>query len=328
MASNEYIGLFSIVNHFSNRHPALKIFYHSFQVLKRNDPLRMGGATAFFTSFALPPILIIIISSLGVFTGPEFISKRMSERLGNFIGKESSDQVIRTLHGFQNLLMNPLETIIGGLILIFIATTLFNVIKNSINQLWEIKVEESPGMKYRIANRLTSLFVIAIAAVLFSTGLIVESSELLFGAKISEILPFDENIQWIISSITTFIMVTLWFAFLFRFLPDGRASLRIIFIGSTLTSLLFNAGKILFRHLLSSERVNAIYGASGAIVLLLLFVFYGSLILYYGASFIRELSTHYIKPIKPLKHARRFRIAGTVHRYVVGKGKQHPGTPE
>src|SRR5215217_7183825 len=129
----------------------------SFAELKQNDPLRMAGATAFFTTFALPSILIILIQIFGLFLTPEFIGSGLTQRLTETLGKDVSDPIIKTLRGISNLAQNWYITIGGFVFLMFVATTLFNIIKNSFNQIWQIKIESHPGILFYLKMRGRSL---------------------------------------------------------------------------------------------------------------------------------------------------------------------------
>jgi membrane protein len=103
-------------------------------------------------------------------------------------------------------------------------------------------------------------------------------------------------------------MATVWFAMVFRYLPDARPDWKIAFAGSFLTGLLFAIGKIILHWLLNYSNINTFYGTSASIVLLLLFVFYTSLILYYGAAFTKVWGIYKNKPIRPLPHAIHYRL--------------------
>src|SRR5256885_3311208 len=131
-----------------------KLFKDSYQELIKNDPLRMAGATAFFTTFALPPILIIIIQALSLIFNTGKISKKLFQDLSEIIGKESMQQVIETLIGFRKLAHNWYLTILGFLFLLFVATTLFLVIKRSLNQLWKIRLIKKQSFWTKMRGRI------------------------------------------------------------------------------------------------------------------------------------------------------------------------------
>jgi membrane protein len=282
----------------------------AFTELGKNDPLRMAGATAFFTTFALPPILIIIIQLLGLVFDGRMMAHQLFKRLGSIIGRDSMHQVITTLIAFRKLAQNWVITIGGSIFLVFIATTLFTIIKGSLNQVWRIKPVKKRSLLVRLRSRLQSVFVILITGVLFLTTLLVETAQAFLGRHIHQ---FSPGVVFFFTSGLNFMLSvgidTVWFALLFRFLPDGRPRWKVAFIGALLTSVFFNSGKILLRWLLINSNIDTVYGASGSIVLLLLFVFYCSLILYYGAAFTMVWASYHDQPIKPLPHAMHYKLS-------------------
>ncbi|MFN2457888.1 MAG: YihY/virulence factor BrkB family protein [Chitinophagaceae bacterium] len=288
----------------------IRLFGKAFGELGKNDPLRMAGATAFFTTFALPPILVILIQVLGLIFDPNNIRQQLFRNLSGIIGTDSVQQIINTLSAFRVLAKNWYVTLGGFIFLLFIATTLFKVIKSSLNQLWKIKVVRKRNLWSVLRSRLQSVIVILIAGVLLVIGILAEAAQAFLGKYIVEISPvfatyFNNALNYLLS----IIIVTLWFAIVFRFLPDGRPTWKIALTGGFITSLLFNIGKVVLRWLLTLSNINTIYGASGSIVLLLLFVFYSSLILYYGATFTKVLAIHSNMPIRALSHAMHYQLS-------------------
>ena len=281
----------------------------SFRELAKNDPLRMAGATAFFTTFALPPIVIILVQVLGLLFDSRSIRRQLLLKLSGFIGKDSVHQVIETLIAFRKIADNRVISILGFLFLLFVATTLFKVIKSSLNQLWRIKVLKRQNLWISLRTRSHALFLILMIGVLFLIGLLAETIQNFFVASFKVSSGFSDFSNQVINYVLSVLIVTLWFAILFRFLPDGKLTFRIALTGALLTSILFNTGKIVFRWLmLSYNNINTVYGASGSIILIMLFVFYASLILYFGAAFTKIWASSRGKPIMPLPHARIYQL--------------------
>jgi membrane protein len=267
----------------------------------RNDPLRMAGATAFFTTFALPPILVIIIQSLKYVIGPDVIRSRLFEKLTSVIGIEAVEQIIGVLNGFRRMADNWWITIGGFIFLLFVATTLFRVIKNSINQIWKIRPIGKTTAALTLVSRLKAIVVILVAGVLLAIGLLTESAQVFIGKYLFEISPlFSIYFNNVVSSIFSILITTCWFAVVFRYLPDGKPKWKIAWVGGFFTSLLFMLGRIILHLMLTYSSINNFYGASASIVLLLLFVFYSAMILYYGATFTRTWANHQRHPIEPL----------------------------
>ena len=299
------------VNKFSFRQ-FTRLFKDAFTELGKNDPLRMAGATAFFTTFALPPILIIIIQALGLFFTPDKIQGRLFDQLTTIIGRESVLQVLEVLKAFSNMAENWLITIGGFIFLLFVATTLFKVIKSSLNQLWKIKVLKKSNIVSSMKSRFKAILVILGAGLLFIVGVVAEGAQAVLGKYLLELVPsFAPYFNTGLNHLLSIFIVTIWFAALFRYLPDGRPQWDVALMGALLTSVLFNIGKIVIRWLLTYSNINNVYGASGSIILLLLFVFYSSLILYYGAAFTKIWGIHHRQPIKPKHNAMHYKLAET-----------------
>ncbi|MDB5196341.1 MAG: hypothetical protein JWP88_712, partial [Flaviaesturariibacter sp.] len=218
-------------------------------------------------------------------------------------------QMINTLLAFRDLAQNRWITVGGFIFLLFVATTLFKVIKGSLNQVWKIRTLGKRSVMDVLRSRLYSVSVILFTGVLFVVGLVAEGGRVILGNYISEFSPvlalYFNNVLGYLLSLAT---VTLWFALLFRYLPDARASWRTVLTGGFVTSLLFNAGKVVLHWMLTYSNLNTIFGASASIVLILLFVFYSALILYFGAAFTKVWADCWGVPIKPLGHARHYQL--------------------
>ncbi len=277
---------------------------NAYKLLLRNDPLRLAGATAFFTSFALPPILILLIQLLSLLFNRASVSMGLFAKLDSVLGRDGAHQLVETLRGFRGL-ANNWPVAVGGLFfLLFVATTLFKVIQSSLNQLWMIRKADSKKFKRALVTRLKSTLVIIFTGLLFMASLAAESLKVLFGNYLDEVAPgvgFYSN--GVLATLLSIIIVCTWFTVLFRYLPDGVPNWRVAFSGGLLTSILYNAGMVVLKWLLLNSNIAAIYGASASIVLLLLFVFYASLIFYYGASFTKVWAEHLGQPIQHVTNA-------------------------
>jgi membrane protein len=276
----------------------------SFSLLKLNDPLRMGAATAFFTTFALPPILIIFTQFFRFIVDPNELSSELINRLGHILGTSSAHLVAGVLEAVSRLNQSWYITVFGFIFLMFVATTLFDVIKNSLGQIWDIRVRPEMGFIFKLRYRLRSLIIIFLAGFLFIVGLLFEGVQTLLGESIDEIWGGG---GWFFNRVLNEIVfvsaVTIWLAFLFRFLTIGRPKWDIAFGGGLFTAVLFTIGKWILGYLLISSNIGLIYGPSGSMVLIMLFVFYSAMILYYGGCFVKVLSDAHDKPIRPVKEA-------------------------
>ncbi len=290
-----------------------KVFVYSFRdafnALQANDPLRMAGATAFFTTFALPAILVIIIQTLRLIFEPRIISRQLFGELREVIGPEATHEVVETLQAFRGIAQNWLIAGVGFVFLLFVATTLLKVMTSSVNQLWSLRPVVRGNFKQIMVSRLKGVALILCTGVLFVIGIVGDSAQAFIGEYLTRYWPnvgvyYNSVLQYLLSLLTA----TLWFALVFYLLPDGRVRWKIIFTGAFVTAVLFTIGKIVLRWLLTYSNINSIYGASASTVLLLLFVFYVSLIFYYGATFANVWANASGKPIQPRKYAIKYQL--------------------
>ncbi len=290
--------------------------FHLFQYLQRafllfqkNDPLRLAGATAFFANFAIPPILLILIRIFGFFVDRKILATQLFERISNILIPSSTGQIRDTLRNIRSIDHNWWATMLTFLFFIFVATTLFNVIKNSVEQIWSIGSNEKAGILFNLKTRGRSMIIIILAGILFFVSVVTDSLQAFVEVYLSGTSPnFGRWVLWALNQIAFTIIVATWFSILFRFLTNARPSWKIAFQGGLLTAILFNLGKYVMRILLPLSGIENIYGASGSIVLVMLFIFYSSLIFYFGACFIKVVSEQRQKDIRPIKGAHAYEL--------------------
>jgi len=287
----------------------LKWMLQSIDELKRNDPLRLAGATAFFSTFALPPILIILIQLFGLFFNKKELSSQLISSLSRLVGKNGAIQVQQVLNNFNSLSENLFALTAGFVFLLFVATTLFSVIKNSLDQIWNIRVKLHPGLLFYLKLRGRSLLVILLAGLLFIFLIFIESMQAILGNYI-DYLGYKEGnfLNGVVNELLFILIVTTWFSTIFRFLTDGRPTWKAALAGGFFTAVLFSFGKVILKTLLATSNISTIYGASGSFVLILLFVFYSSLIFYYGGCFIKVMCDDLKLPIRPVKEAFKYHV--------------------
>lgn len=277
--------------------------------MQGNDPLRMAGATAFFTTFALPPIMIILFQLFSLFLSKRTVGSEIMEVLTSTLGPEGATQLRQTTRGLRTLAQSWWLAIFGFVFLLFIATTLFMVIRNTLNDIWDIKLKKRRGFLFSLKVRLQSALFIVLTGVLFIVFVGVEAAQAIAGQYIEEVSATAGTVFRIVfSQVTAIIVITGWFIILFRFIADARPQWRVVIAGGLLTGTLFFGGKSLLALLLREGNVATVYGASGAIVLVLLFVFYSSFILYFGASFIKAYADLRQESLHPGQKATKYQV--------------------
>lgn len=274
----------------------------AFSLFQKNDPLRLAGATAFFANFAMPPILLILIRLFGFFVNRKELAQQIFERLANILDPSSTGQIKDVLRNIRGLDRNWFATALSFIFFLFVATTLFNVIKNSMEQIWKIGQEEKLGIFFTLKLRAHSFIIILLAGLLFFIGLVADSVQAFVTTYVNHKAPtFGRGLGMALNQLAFIAIVSAWFCVLFRFLTNARPSWLAAAKGGILTGILFTLGKFILRIMLPLSNIGNIYGASGSIVLIMLFVFYSSFIFYFGTCYVRIISDAHQEEIRPKK---------------------------
>ena len=283
--------------------------------LAANDPLRLGAATAFFTSFALPPILIILVQLLGSVYSARGARLMLLTKLGQLIGSTAAGMVEQTVHNVANASRNRLFTWLGFAFLVFIATTLFTVIQHSLNQLWHVRTRRqvsqvSVALRERVRSAGVLLATAALSVLAFSAD-----AALAFFAEL--IADFDATFAYytilVINDLVSIVILAVWCGFVFRTLSAAKVPWRAVRRGALLTAVLIEVGERVLGLLLVSRDLGPIYGPAASSVLVLLFVFYSAMIFYFGASYTQVYAHHVGLDIRPKKSAVRYRLVNVAN---------------
>lgn len=281
----------------------LNLLKQAFTNLKTNDPIRMAGATAFFTLFALPPIVIILSQVLSLLFNDHqrLVSGRLFGQLAELFGAQSARQLQDISQHLRPKATHSVSTSLSVALLLLASTTLFAVIKNSLNQLWNVKAKSDRTFIHLLKDRGIALLIILGSGLLFTASLAVDG---LMPTALG-----DDGLRASVGhSVASLALLTAWFALLLRYLPDVRVRWRAVWMGAFVTALLFSVGAALLSQLLTHRQISSLYGGSAPLILILLFVFYCSLIFYYGAAFTRQYTQFAQLDAEPDEHAVAYTI--------------------
>ncbi|UII31330.1 YihY/virulence factor BrkB family protein [Fulvivirga ulvae] len=287
-----------------------KILIDSFSLLKVNQPLLLGASTAFFTLFSLAPIIIIIINILSLYFQQEEISDQLYDRIEMQFGDGAAEEIRNIVNNFRDQASSIWITIGGSVFLIFVSTTLFHVIRQAFNHIWNIRIKKTHNFIYTLKQRTQSLLIIFAGGLLFVASLFADTAVAVLKSYLDELIPsVDALLIQGVSIILSLLVVTLWFTILLKYLPDAKLKGKDALVGGFFTAILFNIGKYVLGRFLITDNLNDIFGTSASIMLLLLFIFYSSLIMYYGAAFTRTYARAVGSDIKPKKNAEQYTVS-------------------
>jgi len=266
----------------------LDILQQATRIWLDSNAFANAGSLAFFTLFSIAPVMIVIVSVIGVFYGQEAAQGQIAAQLQETIGPEAA-QTVQTAVSQSSLKEGGLFATLAGLLAMLVgATTVFGQMQNSLNAIWAVVPKPSRNsIALLVRKRLTSLTIVLAVGFVMLVSLSLSVGLRVLLHNVQGWLPWYDTAFGILDLMLSILVASLLFATIFKVLPDVQLSWRDVALGSLLTAVLFTVGRSLIALYLSYTATASTYGAAGSLVLLLLWVNYSSLILLYGAAFTR-----------------------------------------
>ncbi|MFC4209674.1 YihY/virulence factor BrkB family protein [Pedobacter lithocola] len=276
----------------------------SFTGFTNHKVTKLSASLAYYTVFSMAPLLVVIISLCGIFLGREAAEGQVYGQLAGFLGKDTALELQEIIKGAYLNGKSTVAFTIGLITLLIGATTVFGDIQDSINMIWGLKPKPKRDWLKMLQNRFLSFSVIV------SLGFI-----LLVSLSVTTVLDgFNERLQarfqnisvvvfYIINQIITLGVISLIFGVIFKVLPDALIKWRDVISGAVVTAVLFMIGKFAISFYIGSSNVGGTYGSAGSLIILLLFTYYSSIILYFGAEFTKAFAIAYGSEIHPSHYA-------------------------
>lgn len=254
-----------------------------------DNALSHGAAMAFYAVTSLAPILLIVVAIAGLVFGHEAAQVALSAEIAGVMGSQTGDLLRTTIESASHRTAGTLATLVGIVTLFVTASGVFGEMQLSLNKIWKI---EPPAMSLSrlVRARAASLGLVAALGFLLLVSLAVSTAISALGAVINNHLPFGTIILASINGIVSFVLISALFAAIFKILPDRSLKWRDVGLGAVVTALLFTVGKSLIGWYIGTSAVASSYGAAGALLIVLLWVYYSSEIFLLGAEFTRAYS--------------------------------------
>lgn len=266
--------------------------------------LKLSASLAYYTVFSLAPMLLLIISLVGVFFGRDAIQGQLFYEINGLIGNEAAAQVQEMVKNMEVNNSGTLAVTIGVITLIIGATTVFGDIQDSINIIWRVKAKPKRGWLKLIKDRLLSSSLIIGLGFLLIVSLIVNGALQAVNDWLINFFP-DVTVMIfnVINVIVSFTVITILFGVIFKVLPDVTIAWKDVRVGAFFTACLFMLGRFLIGFYIETAGTASAYGAAGSLIVILLWVYYTAAILYLGAVFTRVYADFIGLRIKPAHYA-------------------------
>ncbi|MDQ3051493.1 MAG: YihY/virulence factor BrkB family protein [Bacteroidota bacterium] len=269
-----------------------------------DNGIKLSAALSYYTIFSIPPLLIIIISVAGIVWGEQAIEGQIYAQIEGLVGKSSAMQVQEAMRATVLDTNSWWATTISVIALVFGATGVFVEIQDSINIIWGLKAKPKKGLIKMVIARLISFSMIISIGFLLTVSLTLNALLDIFNMHLQRLFPDVAFYAFYVINILLLItIITFLFATIFKLLPDAKITWKTVLFGAFFTSILFMIGKVLISLYLGKSDVGSAYGAAGSVVIILIWVYYSSMILFFGAEFTQVYVDKFGKGIEPNDYA-------------------------
>lgn len=258
----------------------------------RHGASAQSAALAFYTIFSLAPVLIVVIALAGAVFGEDAVRGQIFNEFQVLMGSEAALLVQEVLKSAAQPESGRIATLLGIGTLLFGATAVFVQLQDSLNRVWGVAPKPGAVFTTLLRKRLLSFTILLGVGFLLMVSLVMSAALSVLSSRLEALLPMDIGLLQIFNFLLSFLLITLLFALIYRLLPDVRLDRRDVLLGAVATSLLFVLGKTAIGFYLGRTTVASAYGAAGSLVVVLLWVYYSSLIFFFGAELTWVYSRH------------------------------------
>jgi membrane protein len=253
--------------------------------------MKLAASLSYYTIFAVAPLLIVVISLVGWLFGHDAVQGRVYDEIKTLVGSSAALQIQSIIANVQRSHHSAIGTMIGIVALFIGATGVFTEIQSSINFIWSVKAKPKKSWLKYLINRLLSFSLVLALGFSLIVSLIASALLNVLGERLTRYFPhYTVYLLSTVNVIVLLVSITGLFMVIFKVLPDAIISWRDALVGAVFTSLLFLAGRYLIGIYLSHSNLDVTYGTAASVIIILVWVYYSSIILYFGAEFTKAFA--------------------------------------
>ncbi len=303
------------------------LFKKAFAEWQEDKASRLAAALAYYTIFSLAPLLVIVIAVAGLVFGQAAAQGAIVDQMSGLVGQQGAQQIQTMIQNASRPGTGILATVIGIVILLLGASGVFGQLQDAMNTIWEVKPKPGRGLMGMIKDRFLSFTMVLGIGFMLMVSLVVGAALAAFGQLLIGFFPGAQVIMQIINFLISFIVTTFLFVLFFKYLPDAKIAWRDVILGSAVTALLFDIGRLAIGLYLGNSNVGTAFGAAGSLIVLFVWVYYSSQILFFGAEFTQVYANEYGKGIVPADNAVRVTDEDRAQQGIPRRNQEQPARP-
>jgi len=269
----------------------------------QDNATRLSAALAFYTILSVAPLLVIVVAIAGLWFEPEDVNNKLIGQARNFIGESGAEIAKTTIEHAKRPAAGIVASVIGIVTLLVGASGVFGELQSAMNTVWNVKPKPGRGILATIKDRFLSFGMVLVVGFLLLVSLVVTTVLSALGDYVAGQVPGLPTLMHVANFVLSFLVVTVLFALIFKFLPDARIAWRDVWVGAAVTAGLFTVGKYLIGLYLGKSAPGSAFGAAGSVVAFVVWVYYSGLILFFGAEMTKVIVRHAGRQILPTRNA-------------------------
>jgi membrane protein len=272
------------------------LFVESFKRWNRHNATRLGASLAFYSLLSLAPLLLLLVSIVGLVFGHSAAQRETVDQVEALIGPAAGKAASAFLEGSRNTRHGIIATIIGLLTLLFCASGVVIELRAALNLIWDVPTPDLSGVQVLtsfIKQRLFSFAIVMGMGFLLIISLAISTWITAIGTLATSIPGVEAVLLDALNALVSFVIIAVLFAVIYKVMPDVRIEWRDVILGGVVTSLLFSIGKLLLGVYLGRASYSSTYGAAGSVVVLIAWIYYSGQIFFLGAEFTRSFAHRY-----------------------------------
>jgi membrane protein len=279
--------------------PVWDLLSETYTAWRNDNAQTLGAALAFYTTFSMAPLLIIIIAIFGVILGKETVQVEILRRAQELIGAQGAAAVRMMIEAAYRPGTGLPATIIGILVILVGSTSALVMLTHSLNIIWGASPNSRTPIWNLVKERLLSFAMILVIGLLLVLSLLLSIVLSFLTGFFQNLLPVPPFFIEVCDFVLSFLLITLLFAVVYKVLPDVKIAWTDVWIGSAVTALLFTLGKFLFGMYLARSSIRSAYGAASSLAIILMWVYYSAQVFLLGAELTQVYANRYGSQVKP-----------------------------
>jgi len=286
-----------------------EVLKKTFAGFSRDNVMKLSASLAYYTIVTIGPLLIVIVSLANLIWKQGGAQQTILTQVSNMAGASAAKQVEQILTNAQVQGNSTLAAVVGIAALILGATTVFTEMQDSLDKIWNLKVKPQRGWLIMLIKRLLSFSMVISMCLLLLVSLVVNAALDILFDRLQSIFPdVAVVVMYALNLLVTLVVIGFLFALIFKLLPDAKIRWRDVLPGALFTAILFAVARIGIAFYLGRSNVASAYGAAGSLIVMLLWIYYTSVVLYLGAEFTKAYTMKYGADVTPNKFAVTVRV--------------------